>query len=59
MTRWTPIATIPKDGTRVLLLLQNGFVTTGRWGGKHIWSQQHLPVTLTATHWAPLPEDPE
>lgn len=71
-SHWQPIATAPKDGTRVLLA-EPGYLTgmpvhnlvTGWWcpsahyfeGGS--WcDDRHISENVLATHWMPLPEPP-
>lgn len=72
MSKWQPIETAPKDGTRVLLFRPRHGVVCGRWDDdkyakrvRPYWSndQERLWGTLETrdnqpTHWMPLPEPP-
>lgn len=60
-TGWQPIATAPKDGTR--LLLWDGILQFTGWCAEHIgsgerfWTDGHLGRAYP-THWMPLPDPP-
>lgn len=72
MSAWQPIATAPRDGTR-LLLYWKGHVVCGHWDeDRHVnrpcpyWSTDLEGIfrkTITRenppTHWQPLPDAPE
>lgn len=66
---WLPIATAPKDGTRILAYGLLGFesvpgVGTVRWDGDR-WvldpnePTEYLPVSCDITHWMRLPPPPK
>ena len=64
---WAPIATAPKDGT-IILLLVRGRVVEARWGCEDGGDYNNLAWEPTycghiwrtaATHWMPLPPPPE
>ena len=72
MTNWQSIETAPRDGTEILLAVKysraprKGFFTEvmtghGRSCMRHDdWvATSGADVTGTATHWMPLPENPE
>lgn len=57
---WQPIATAPRDGTRVLLatLQDKTIAGAGNWVERHkIWLWPYPLVE--PTHWAPLPAAPK
>ena len=64
MTAWQPIATAPKDGTRILAYYPpfagtSGDIVTIRWvlwNGEHYWATS--PTGDDPTHWQSLPEPP-
>ena len=57
---WQPIETAPKDGTRVLLVIDHGEwgdkVWTGLWADG--WIVSYGKTTNEPTHWMLLPEAP-
>ena len=64
---WQPIATAPKDGTRLLLCdsddagqIDIGYWSTSSWvatgGAWIIYENRSDTVELTPTHWQPLPD---
>ncbi len=62
MSEWQPIATAPKDGTRILIYCKYGIgVRTGAWLD---YGKGRMAFTLIAgrdpdpTDWMPLPEPP-
>jgi hypothetical protein len=66
MTKWQPIETAPKDGTKFLALMRGGngdieiaFHTDGEYGGFRVDS--YAPTMINEdwmTHWMPLPKPP-
>lgn len=66
MSEWQPIATAPKDGTRMLVACTNGAVYAVRWGplpddGWVVVGGSDLSVGRVRripTHWMPLPQPP-
>ena len=64
MSKWQPIETAPKDGTRVILNdslhTQIGFYSTALDCGECLgWVNDEGIVSLNPTHWMPLPEPPK
>lgn len=70
MTKWQPIATAPKDGTRILLFQPKGdgedstrTVAEAAWldyvPEESGWCMAEGDVWLCPTHWMPLPDAPE
>ena len=68
MTEWQPIETAPKDGTPVLLYIENedigGYQCTARWDvNKVFWegieSECEIISLDLPTHWRPLREPPK
>ena len=63
---WRDIATAPRDGTRVLLLIPytHPEADIGMWKGDHgldgcfRFSGDDGPDDINPTHWMPLPEPP-
>ena len=71
---WRPIASAPKDGTRILLAVL-GTILIGKWsdeakffGGEsgQAWQifecdndEYYSEATQMATHWMPLPDPPK
>ena len=57
---WQPIETAPKDGTRVLLVIDHGEwgdkVWTGLWADG--WIISYGKTSNKPTHWMPLPVPP-
>jgi hypothetical protein len=53
MNSWQPIATAPKDGTRIILIDRRGVVMRGYWDRVDGW-----PSSAGVTHWMPLPDPP-
>lgn len=57
---WQPIETAPKDGTRVLLVINHGewgdAVWTGLWADG--WMVSYGKAQANPTHWMPLPPPP-
>jgi hypothetical protein len=70
-TRWRPIATAPKDGTKVDLWSEvEDRITDAKWHrgawctseshvGGYVWSWDALSYQGRITHWMPLPPPPE
>lgn len=74
MTEWEPIAQAPKDGTRVITLVQGFKPTIGWWNGKEwtndqkvhsdpIWEEFYFTISgedkgYEPTHFMYLPEPP-
>lgn len=59
---WQPIATAPKDGTRILLYRPNCVESMAVcWRAKdwHEWWIVFGPSFHGATHWMPLPTPPD
>ena len=57
---WQPIATAPKDGTRLLLGYRKGWVGGGWWDLKqHCWVLDRGGIAADPTHWALMPKAPE
>ncbi len=67
---WLPIATAPRDGTRVLCvwacawgqMVYEGWcqgIGTARDGGDFWRSHSLVPVSGRPTHWMPLPPPPQ
>lgn len=68
MTQWLPIATAPKDGTRIIYWSKSyqkadiGYYRDGHiWTGTAIYSPSAIPREWhhVASHWMALPEAPE
>ena len=74
MDKWQPIETAPKDGTSILIVTLQGYMTTVRWEGESCCGGWALIVDgttqnceadcssdlpKTPTHWMPLPEPPQ
>lgn len=72
MSRWQPIETAPRDGTSVLLFLDQSYSSVTRhliyigWAegidefGSIRWeAEADVECGLNPTHWMPLPEPPE
>lgn len=63
MANWRPIATAPKDGTRVLLYRSIWGETQAvcRWNADwDLWEGAMSATTFSgATHWQPLPAPPK
>jgi hypothetical protein len=62
MSRWQPIETAPKDGSR--FLLYDGFImAVAKWSGRDwvmAWNNDSLTEdNHTPSHWMPLPSEPE
>jgi hypothetical protein len=62
---WQPIATAPKDGTRIMIC-RNERIEVARWGlvggmGDRVWLIGRDPCSLLTppTHWRPLPAPPQ
>lgn len=64
MAEWQPIATAPKDGTRVLVAAPSHLTMIGAWLEKRVtymegkWWSNNAPIIPDPTHWQPLPEPP-
>ena len=70
MTEWQPIETAPKDGTEILLYVEN-YCVEGKFiqENKYSWCQQVIELSdnwityngevVYPTHWMPLPKPPE
>jgi len=59
MNDWRPIASAPKDGTRVLLW-GNGPIRFGYMDELGNWRElTHGPMKTTPTHWRPIPTPPQ
>ena len=71
MSEWQPIKTAPKDGTRILVWIDPGYITVGYWltdshkdRPKPFWghelcgSRTSRARKLPPTHWMSLPEPP-
>lgn len=58
---WMPIETAPKDGTRVLLVIDHGEwgdkIWTGLWANG--WMVSYGKTSNPPTHWMPLPAEPQ
>ncbi len=70
MAEWQPIETAPRDGTAVLLWLQDeGFSVKGAWmpvhGNNPMWWIREMDISQSddgfhlITHWMPLPDAPK
>ena len=68
MTTWLPIATAPRDGTRVILFwplnrrVEQGFYLDNSaanipWSGWRVESMRPMP-SGDPSHWQPLPQPP-
>jgi hypothetical protein len=57
---WQPIETAPKDGTRLLLIIDHGEhgdkIWTGLWADG--WAVSYGKPENAPTHWKPLPQPP-
>lgn len=65
MDSWLPIETVPKDGTRVLVVYPNGRMDVDWWevkelivNGKTTYRKDGFSGGLGPTYWMPLPEPP-
>lgn len=67
MMEWRPIATAPRDGTRIIYWSKGyqmpviAFYRDGHiWSGSLVWSPSAIPREWEdiATHWMPLPSAP-
>jgi hypothetical protein len=69
MSEWQPIATAPKDGTRILAYGKMGFeselgIGTVKWDPPDRWvvdpneATEYSPEPCALTHWMPLPLPP-
>lgn len=62
---WLPIETAPKDGTKILILTDDGIIESF-WRGS-VWEQSivyadygaHTEIDSAQTHWQPLPSVPQ
>lgn len=70
MTEWQDISTAPRDGTRVLLLDDDGeTILSGLWGRRFFakndsdWQwvmfEGDSETLCNPTHWMPLPQPPK
>jgi hypothetical protein len=66
MSEWQPIETAPKDGKRILLVINIDkiFVVIGGWdsswtGQCWVYDTKRIPTDVMPTHWMPLPKPPE
>ena len=72
MTEWQPIETAPKDGTHIILLVENkaieGWYEYDNWYKDYKWNVVKLPIhgcdccshdNDDPTGWTPLPEPPK
>lgn len=60
--QWQPIATAPKDGSRVIIGWPSGYVTAGYLApvrGTWVTVNGEYTKTLWPTHWMPLPAPPK
>jgi len=61
---WQPIETAPKDGTRIIVAKQSGYVMA--WASSAYWFDREkysgwtdgVDTLATPTHWMPLPAPP-
>ncbi len=52
---WQPIDTAPKDGTRILVVGADGYVTIAHWQ-ETVWLDDSFDCPdCPETHWMPLP----
>ena len=65
MSKWQPISTAPKDGTRILIANAKAVATAG-WENSIWWSKcggwsddDDLTAAEPPTHWMPLPDVPK
>lgn len=64
MTEWQTIDTAPRDGTRILIAVDERFgvisVREGRWNKEQnaFTSPNGFLLFTSATHWMPLPPPP-
>lgn len=57
MSKWQPIETAPKDGSRLLLATPSGKMADGIWSLRYqVWSWPY--VMTEPTHWMPAPPTP-
>ncbi len=65
---WQPIKTAPKDGTQIVLFLEDKQCAIGEYvtqkDGFAAWELFHTEdsayyLSIRATHWMPLPEPPD
>ncbi len=61
---WRPIETIPKDGTEVIAIRSNGWITKAVWydnpfGRKDTVIENASGKWWSVTHWMPLPPNPK
>ena len=62
--KWQPIETAPKDGRKILVCSNIGFIAFARWKvifGEGNWNTMGGGITQPddITHWMPLPKAPE
>jgi hypothetical protein len=62
--KWHPIATAPRDGTRVLIFspshgVCSSYLVYGYWQNLPCLFMQDEPTAADPTHWMPLPEPPQ
>ena len=55
---WQPIATGPRDGTKVLLLYDGDQISLGIWHKPDKFHPDGWWSAYRATHWMPLPAPP-
>lgn len=63
MQEWQPIETAPRNGTEILVMLENKdmHIVYGHrydFGNKFEWAQFDGPNNYNPTHWMPLPKPP-
>lgn len=57
--QWRPISEAPKDGTRILCVLESGYYVILQWNrDAEYWQARPDGQTWTPTHWMPLPPPP-
>lgn len=56
---WKPIETAPRDGTRVLLATESGYIGLAGWNSTdEIWRSSMYGYVRDPKHWQPLPAPP-
>lgn len=59
---WQPIATAPRDGTKILVWREAELGYAGRRIGVDKWHKNrwwHSRLNMQPTHWMPLPDPPK
>lgn len=66
MNKWQPIATAPKDGTKILtarynIIFEGWEMGVVKWDGEtwKVVPTRDFRLSLLGTHWTPLPKPPK